>query len=131
MNVLVIAEHDNAALKSATLNAVTAAARLGGALHLLVAGSGCGTVVEAASRVADVSQVLVADAPQYEHQLAEPLAPLIAGIAGDYVHGLASAPPPGKNVLPRLAALLVVAQIPDIIGLDDAHTFTCPITPAT
>src|SRR3546814_10821601 len=122
MNVLVIAEHDNAALKSATLNAVTAAARLGGALHLLVAGSGCGTVVEAASRVAGVSKVLVADAPQYEHQLAEPLAPLIAGIAGDYGHVLASATSAGKNVMPRVAALLDVAQISEIIGIEAADT---------
>ena len=126
MSVLVIAEHDNRALKPATLNTVTAAARLG-AVHVLVAGAGCAGVAEAAAKVAGVEKVLLADAGCYEHPLAETLAPLICGLAGGCTHVLAPSTATGKNVLPRVAALLDVAMLSDICGVVDAKTFVRPI----
>ncbi len=127
MSVLVIAEHDNKALGSATLNTITAAAGIGTELHVLVAGEGCRAVAEEAARVAGVAKVRVADDPIYGHALAEPLAALVVSLAGDYDHVLAPATRFGKNVLPRAAALLDVAPISEITGILDADTFVRPI----
>ena len=127
MTSLVVAEHDNASLKEATLNTVTAAAKMGGDVHVLVAGSNCGPAAEAASRIAGVSKVLVADAPDYEHPLAEAMAPLIVKLAADYDAVLAPATTTGKNIMPRVAALLDVSQISDIIDVVSGDTFKRPI----
>ena len=131
MALLVIAEHDNAVLKAATLNAVTAAAKIGGEIHLLVAGANCGSVAEQASKVAGVAKVRVADAAHYGDQTAENLAALIvaavANPASGYSHIIAPATSNGKNTLPRVAALLDVAQISEIISVVDADTFVRPI----
>ena len=126
MSALVIAEHDNQTLKPATLNAVTAAAQLGD-VAVLVAGSGCGAVAEAAAKVAGVAKVLVADAPAYAHPLAESLAPLVVGLAADYSHLLAPATTNGKNLMPRVAALLDVAMLSDISAVENETTFVRPI----
>ncbi|GAA0688524.1 FAD-binding protein [Marinobacterium maritimum] len=127
MAILVIAEHDNSTLKGATLNAVTAASRMGSELHLLVAGEGCGAVAEAAAQVAGVNKVLVADNAAYGHQLAENLSTLIAELGKDYSHVVAPATTSGKNVMPRVAALLDVAQLSDIIAVEFENTFQRPI----
>ena len=127
MAVLVIAEHDNATLKGATLNAVTAATQCGGDVHVLIAGSGCATVAQAAAQVAGVAKVLVADAAQLADGLAESLAAQILAIAKNYSHILAPATASGKNVLPRVAASLDVAQISDISKIDSPDTFERPI----
>ena len=127
MSLLVIAEHDNASLKAATLNAVTAAAKIGGEIHVLVAGSGCGAVAEQAAKVAGVAKVKVADAAHYGDQTAENLAALIVANAVGYTHIIAAATSNGKNTLPRVAALLDVAQISEIISVVDADTFVRPI----
>ncbi len=131
MAVLVIAEHDNTALKAATHNTVTAAARLSGEIHLLVAGHRCGAVAEAAARIAGVAKILYCDAPHYEAQLAESLAALVAGVvtdaAGGYGHVLAPATTFGKNLLPRVAALRDVAQISDVVAIEAPDIFVRPI----
>jgi electron transfer flavoprotein alpha subunit len=127
MSMLVIAEHDNLSLKSATLNTVAAAAKIGGDIVLLVAGSGCAAAAKAAAAVAGVKKVLVADAPQYKDQLAESLAALVVGLAGDYTHILAPATSFGKNAAPRVAALLDVAQVSDIVVVESPDTFVRPI----
>jgi electron transfer flavoprotein alpha subunit len=127
MVALVIAEHDNAALKAVTLNTVTAAAQCGGDVHILVAGSGCGAVAEAAAKVAGVSKVLVADAPHFADGLAENVAEQILAVAPAYSHILAPASAFGKNVLPRVAAKLDVAQISEITKVDAPDTFERPI----
>jgi electron transfer flavoprotein alpha subunit len=127
MTILVLAEHDNAHLKPATLNAVAAASKIGGEIHVLVAGSGCKSVAEAASQVAGVSKVLLADDAALAHPLAEALAPLLVALAKTYSHVLAPATTTGKNLLPRVAALLDVAQISDICGVESADTFVRPI----
>ncbi|TQK10387.1 electron transfer flavoprotein subunit alpha/FixB family protein [Herbaspirillum sp. SJZ107] len=127
MVALVIAEHDNAALKAVTLNTVTAAAQCGGEVHILVAGSGCGAVAEQAAKVAGVSKVLVADAPHFADGLAENVAEQILAVAGAYSHILAPASAFGKNVLPRVAAKLDVAQISEITKVDAPDTFERPI----
>ncbi len=127
MAILVIAEHDNAALKPATLNAVTAAAKIGGDIHLLVAGQGAQAVADAAAKVTGVSKVLLADDAAYAHPLPENLAPLVVGLAKNYGHVLAAATSEGKNLLPRVAALLDVAAISDITGVVSADTFERPI----
>ena len=129
MTVLVIAEHDNAELKPATLNTVTAARQIAGDgdVHLLVAGAACGAVAEAGAKVAGIAKVLVADAAEYGHRIAENLAPLIVKLAADYSHVLAAATTSGKNVMPRAAALLDVQQISDISGVEAADTFVRPI----
>ncbi|MBL8662387.1 MAG: FAD-binding protein [Candidatus Odyssella sp.] len=127
MAVLVLAEHDNKALKSATLHAVTAAAKIDADVAVLVAGQGCRAVAEAAAKVAGVKKVLLAEAPALEHALAEPLAALIVQLAPAYSHVLAPATSVGKNVMPRAAALLDVAQISDIAGVVSADTFVRPI----
>ena len=127
MVALVIAEHDNASLKAVTLNTVTAAAQCGGDVHILVAGSGCGAVAEAAAKVAGVAKVLVADAPQFADGLAENVAEQILAVASAYSHILAPASAFGKNVLPRVAAKLDVAQISEITKVDAPDTFERPI----
>jgi electron transfer flavoprotein alpha subunit len=127
MAALVIAEHDNASLKGATLNTITAAAQAGGEVHVLVAGAGCGAAAQAAAQVAGVSKVLVADAPHLGAQLAENVAAQIVAVAGGYSHVLAPATAHGKNVMPRVAAMLDVAQISDIISVEGADTFVRPI----
>ena len=124
---LVIAEHDNATLKPATLNAVTAAAQIAGEVHLLVAGSACGAVAEDAAQIAGVGKVLLADAPHYADQLPENLAALIVAHAGGYSHLLAAATAAGKNVMPRIAALLDVAQVSEIVAVHSPDTFVRPI----
>ncbi|SDS61530.1 electron transfer flavoprotein subunit alpha/FixB family protein [Pseudomonas oryzae] len=127
MAVLVIAEHTNAALAAATLNTVTAAQKIGGDIHVLVAGQGVGTAAEAAAKIAGVSKVLVADNAAYAHQLPENVAPLIAELGKGYSHVLAPATTNGKNYLPRVAALLDVDQISEIIAVESADTFKRPI----
>ncbi|MDH0336948.1 electron transfer flavoprotein subunit alpha/FixB family protein [Metapseudomonas otitidis] len=127
MAILVIAEHTNSALAAATLNVVTAAQKIGGDIHLLVAGSGVGGAAEAAAKVAGVSKVLVADNAAFAHQLPENVAPLIAELGKGYSHVLAAATTNGKNFLPRAAALLDVDQISEIIAVESADTFKRPI----
>ena len=127
MAILVIAEHDNGSLKPATLNAVTAAAALGGDIHVLVAGSNAQAAASAAAAVSGVTKVLLADAPQYEHRLAETVAPLVVGLAPGYSHILATATSAAKNLLPRVAALLDVAQVSDISAIVSGDTFVRPI----
>jgi electron transfer flavoprotein alpha subunit len=127
MTILVVAEHDNQALKGSTLNTVAAAAAIGGELHVLVAGSGCQSVADAAAKVAGVANVLLADAPQYKDELAENVAPLVAGLAKNYSHVLAPATTFGKNFMPRVAAVLDVAQISEIVAVKSADTFVRPI----
>ncbi len=127
MTILVIAEHEGGALKAATLNTVTAASKIGGDVHVLVAGSGITAVAEAAAKVAGVAKVLSADAAVYANHLAEPLAALIVSLAGGYSHILAPATTGGKNVAPRVAALLDVAQVSEITGVVSPDTFIRPI----
>ena len=128
MAVLILAEHDNEALKPATLSTVAAAGRLGDAeLHVLVAGKDCRGVARAAARISGVTKVLLSDSDAAEHFLAENIAPLIAGIADGYGHILAPASTYGKNILPRVAALLDVAQISDIAAIESPDTFVRPI----
>ena len=127
MVALVIAEHDNGSLKGATHHTVTAATQCGGEVHILVAGSGCGAAAEAAAQIAGVSKVLVADAPHFADGLAENVAEQILAIAGSYSHILAPATAYGKNILPRVAAKLDVAQISEITKVDSPDTFERPI----
>ena len=127
MSVLVFAEHDNSELKADTLKTVAAAQAIGGDIHLLVAGHNCQAVVDAAAKVNGVSKVLVADNAAYEHQLAENVSLLVTELAADYSHIIATALTTGKNFMPRVAALLDVAQISDIIGVESSDTFVRPI----
>ncbi|WP_020408177.1 electron transfer flavoprotein subunit alpha/FixB family protein [Hahella ganghwensis] len=127
MSVLVIADHDNSVLKPATLNVVAAAQQIGGDIEILVAGEGCGAVAEAAAKVAGVSKVLVADNAVYGHALAENLSLLVAELGKNYSHVLTSAGTTGKDFMPRVAALLDVAQVSDIIKVESADTFVRPI----
>ena len=127
MTILVIAEHDNAQLKGATLNTVAAAAKLGGEIHVLVAGQGAQAVAEQAAKVAGVTKVLLADGPALGEFLAENVAAQVLGVASNYSHILFAATASGKNVAPRVAAKLDVAQISDIISVESADTFTRPI----
>jgi electron transfer flavoprotein alpha subunit len=126
MKTLVYVEHDNASMKDATLAAVTAASKLG-EVHALVAGSGCGAVAEAAAKVAGVTKVHIADEAAYANQLAENVAPLIAGMADHHDAFVFPATSNGKNIAPRVAALLDVMQISDILSVESADTFTRPI----
>jgi len=127
MSVLVIAEHDNQSVKSATLNTVAAAAKIGGDIVVLVAGSNCGAAAAAAAAIAGVKKVLAVDAPHYKDQLAENIAPLVGGLASGYTHLLLPANSFGKNLAPRVAALLDLAQISDIVSVVSADTFVRPI----
>ena len=127
MTILVIAEHNNAELNAATLNTVAAAAAIGGDIEVLVAGAGCGAVAEAAAKIAGVSKVLVADNAAYANLLPENVSLLIAEIGKGYSHILAPASTNGKNYLPRVAALLDVDQISEIISVESPDTFKRPI----
>ena len=127
MAILVIVEHDNTSIKAATLNAVTAATRIGGDIHLLLAGSACAAAAAAAARLAGVSKVLVADAAHYADQSPENLAALVVATAAGYSHLLAAATTCGKNFMPRVAALLDVAQISEIVAVQSPDTFVRPI----
>ncbi len=127
MSILILAEHDNASIKAATLNVVAAANAIGGDITVLVAGAACNGAAEAAAKIAGVSKVLVADNPAYANQLAENVSLLVADLAKDYAYVLAAATTSGKNTLPRVAALLDVAQISDIVAVESADTFKRPI----
>ena len=127
MTSLVLAEHDNAALKEATYHTVTAAKALPGDVHVLVAGSGSGAVAEAAAKIDGVAKVLHADDAAYAHPLAEALSPLMVGLANGYDAILAPATTTGKNIMPRVAAKLDVAQISDITAIVSEDTFERPI----
>ncbi|MBI5900801.1 MAG: electron transfer flavoprotein subunit alpha/FixB family protein [Rhodocyclales bacterium] len=124
--LLVIAEHDNAGLKAVTLNAVAAAQKIGGEIHVLVAGSGCVAVAAAAAKIAGVAQVRLADAEHYAEQTPENVAILVQAQAAGYSHILAAATGMGKNLLPRVAALLDVAQISEITAVVSPDTFVRP-----
>jgi len=126
MSALVIADHDNQSLKPAIFNTITAAQALGD-VTVLVAGEGCQAVADAAAKIAGVDKVLLVDSPAYAHPLAETLTPLIVSLAKDYSHVLASATTTGKNIMPRVAALLDVAMLSDISKVVDANTFVRPI----
>jgi electron transfer flavoprotein alpha subunit len=131
MAILVIAEHDNQSLKGGTLNTIAAARAIGGDIDVLVAGHDCGAAAAAAAKIAGVAKVRVADAPHYAEQLAENVAALVVAVvqnaAGGYTHVLAPATSFGKNMLPRVAALLDVAQVSDIVGIAAPDTFVRPI----
>ncbi|MBR9906979.1 MAG: electron transfer flavoprotein subunit alpha/FixB family protein [Gammaproteobacteria bacterium] len=127
MSILVIAEHDNASLNAATLKTLAAAKQIGGDIHVLVAGASCQAVADEAAKAEGVSKVLLADNAAYGHFLAENLGQLVADLAKDYGHVLAAATTTGKNFMPRVAALLDVAQISDIIAVESADTFKRPI----
>jgi electron transfer flavoprotein alpha subunit len=127
MSILVITDHNHETILPATLNAVAAAGEIGGDISVLVAGSGCGAAAKAAAEIAGVSTVLVADSGEYTNGLAENIAPLISGIASSYSHILAPATTYGKNIMPRVAALIDTVQISDIVKVVDAATFQRPI----
>jgi electron transfer flavoprotein alpha subunit len=127
MSILVVAEHDNKTIRKATLNAVAAAQKLGGELHVLVAGQGAGDAAKAASQIPGVKKVLHADAPHLGEFLAENVAALILSIHKPYTHLVAPSTSNGKNVMPRVAALLDVQQISDIVAVESADTFVRPI----
>src|SRR5271163_3306638 len=127
MPTLVLAEHDNKSLKDATNKAVTAAKAIGADVDILVAGHNCKTVADAAAKLDGVKKVLLADAPAYEHMLAEPTAALIVALAGPYETIMAPATTSGKNIMPRVAALLDVMQISDVIKVLAPDTFERPI----
>jgi electron transfer flavoprotein alpha subunit len=127
MTILVIAEHDNATLKPSTLHTLGAAKQVGGDVHVLVAGQGAQAAAQAASQAQGVAKVLLADSAQYKDQLAENLAALVTGLAKDYGHVLAPATTFGKNFMPRVAALLDVAQVSDISAVKSPDTFVRPI----
>ncbi len=127
MTTLLIAEHDNAHLKDATAKAMTAAKALGSDVHVLVAGKGAQAVADAAAKLDGAKKVLLADGDAYEHQLAEPVAALIVSLAKDYDAIVAPATTNGKNFMPRVAALLDVMQVSDIIKVEAPDTFVRPI----
>lgn len=127
MSILVYAEHDNASLKSATLNVITAAQQIGGDIHVLVAGQNCQAAATAAAAIPGVAKVLLADNAVYAHQLAENISLLVADLGKGYSHILAAATTTGKNFLPRVAALLDVGMMSDITKVISADTFERPI----
>lgn len=127
MTILVIAEHDNQALKAVTLNTVGAARKIGGEIHILVAGKDCGAVAQSAAQLQGVSKVKVAEADHLADQSAENLTGLVLSIAAEYEHILAPATTFGKNLMPRIAALLDVAQVSEITAIKSADTFVRPI----
>src|SRR5581483_5880307 len=127
MTTLLLAEHDNKAVKDATAKALTAAKALGGDVHVLVAGKDCKAAADAAAKLDGVKKVLVADGAAYDHMLAEPTAALIVSLAGSYDAIVSPSTTTGKNVMPRVAALLDVMQISDIIKVVAPDTFERPI----
>lgn len=127
MSILIIAEHDNSSLKAATLNTIAAAQAIGGDIDLLVAGTECSGVADAAAKIPGIGKVLLADNPAYGNRLAENLAPLVAELGANYSHILAPATTTGKNIAPRVAALLDVQAISDISSVESPDTFKRPI----
>ena len=127
MSILILADHENGALHAGTYNAVAAGQALGGDIHVLVAGNDCATTAQAAAKIDGVAKVLTADAEIYGHGLAENVAPLVVQLAKGYSHILAPSATSGKNILPRVAALLDVQQISDITAVESADTFVRPI----
>ena len=127
MSILVVAEHDNDSIKISTLNTVTAALAIGDDVHMLVAGVGCQAAVSAAAEIAGIVKVISADNEAYAHQLPENVAPLLVELAKNYSHILSAATTTGKNLMPRAAALLDVAQISDIIEVKSEDTFVRPV----
>jgi electron transfer flavoprotein alpha subunit len=127
MSILILADHDNGQLAPATLNAVTAATQIGGDIHILVAGDATGEVAKSAATIAGVSKVVTADEAALAHGIAENVAPLIQSMASGYTHLLAPATTTGKNIMPRVAALLDVMQISDIIKVESPDSFQRPI----
>ena len=127
MSILILCDHENGQLSPVTLNAVSAATQIGDEMHLLVAGDQTGNVAKVAASIAGIAKVLVADDKSLKNGLAENLAPLMQSLSGGYSHIMAAATTTGKNVMPRLAALLDVMQISDIIKIEDANTFQRPI----
>src|SRR3954463_444186 len=127
MTTLLLAKHDNHVLNDATRKSLTAALAIGSPVHVLVAGSGCRSVAEAAAKLDGVEKVLFADDPSYEHRLAEPLAALVIAVAGPYENLVAPGTTTGKNVMPRVAALLDVMQVSDITKVVGPDTFERPI----
>lgn len=127
MTTLLIAEHNNSELNDSTLKAATAASQLGADVHVLVAGSGCASVAEAASKIAGVSKVLLADAPALDKMLAEPMAALVTSLGDTYTAFVTASSTNGKNFMPRIAALLDCSQISDVAAILDANTFERPI----
>ena len=127
MSILVIAEHDNSELKGATLNTISAAKLIGSEIDLLVAGFNCSNVTESSSKIEGIKKVLIADNQAYEHCLAENIGSLVAKIGKDYTHILSPATTNGKNFMPRVAALLDVAQISDVSSVISEDTFERPI----
>jgi len=127
MSILILADHDDGQLAPATLNTVTAASQIGGDIHILVAGDSSGGVAKSAAAIAGVSKVLTADDAALAHGIAENVAPLIASMASDYTHLMAPATTTGKNIMPRVAALLDVMQVSDIIRVESADSFQRPI----
>lgn len=126
MSVLVIAEHDHKSIKPVTLNVITAAKKIDADVHVLVAGTDCSGAAESAAKIHGITKVLKCDAPELSHRLAENVAPVIIGLADSYSHILAAATTFGKNVMPRVAALLDTQQISDISAVHDADTFDRP-----
>lgn len=127
MSILVIADHDNSAIKPVTLNVLAAAKAIGGDIDVLVAGQGCASAADAAAKADGVTKVLLADNAAYGHHLAENLSLLVADLGKNYTHILTSAGTTGKDFLPRVAALLDVAQLSDVIRVESADTFARPI----
>ena len=127
MSILVLAEHDNNSIKSATLNTIGAAAKIGGDIDVLVAGSSCDGAANAAAQIAGVNKVIKADHEILSHPIAEEITPILVALAGGYTHILAPATTFGKNILPRAAALLDTQQISDIIAVESADTFKRPV----
>lgn len=127
MSILVIAEHDNAELNASTLNTVAAASQIGGDVHVLVAGSGAAEVAAQAAKISGVAKVMHADADHYKDAVSTELSDLVVSLAGDYGHILAGSTTTGKDLMPRVAALLDSSQLSDIIGVDSADTFKRPI----
>jgi electron transfer flavoprotein alpha subunit len=127
MAILILAEHDNASLKPVTLSVAGAALKIGGEIDVLVVGSGCDAAANAAARIKGVRKVIKADAPHLAHPLAEEIAPILIDLAANYSHVLAPATTYGKNILPRVAALLDVQQISDISAVESADTFQRPV----
>ncbi len=127
MSILIIADHDNSQIKSGVTSAVACATKIGGEIHLLVAGSNCAAAANAAAAISQVAKVLVADAAHYAQPVAENLALLITGIAGNYSHILFAASASGKNTAPRVAALLDVAQVSEVVAVVSPDTFVRPI----
>ncbi|MGH1376556.1 MAG: electron transfer flavoprotein subunit alpha/FixB family protein [Alphaproteobacteria bacterium] len=127
MSILVLAEHDNTSLKSASLNTITAASQIDTDIHVLIAGANCDAAAQSAAQVAGVSKVIKADADSLSHPLAEEIAPILVDLASGYSHILAPATTFGKNILPRAAALLDTQQISDIIAVESPDTFKRPV----